>query len=271
VAWSLKARFYMHWVEAQRAGADEAQTACAGTCIQKALDAAQKGIASSAGNWNARHSSASTENNLWYQFLRDRSGYISAGAYLVNQLRNDSDPRLSIYYSPGTDTNAGQYIGSPPGTPGNDPGTTASSLSATGFGNPAFNEPIVTCAETQFIVAEAQYALGNTTAARNAANAGLACQETQYSIALPDIGAALSGQALLDEILRQKYIASFLNLEAWNDWKRTCRPVLISNTQVQVVNMPGRLYYGQAERQTNPNLPIPNQQPARNTNDPAGC
>jgi hypothetical protein len=271
VAWSLKARFYMHWVEAQRAGMNEAQTACGGDCMQKALDAAQKGIASPAGNWLARHSSASTENNLWFQFLRDRSGYISAGAYLVNQLRNDDDPRLSIYYSPGTDTNAGQYIGSPPGTPGNDPGTTASSLSATGFGNPAFNQPIVTCAETRFIIAEAQYALGNATAARNAADAGLACQETRYSITLPDIGASLSGQALLDEILRQKYIAMFLNLEAWNDWKRTCKPALISNTQVQVSNMPGRLFYGQGERQTNPNLPIPNQQPNRNTNDPAGC
>lgn len=271
VAWTLKARFYLHWVEAQRAGANEAQVACGGNCTQKALDAAQKGISTPAGNWRSIHSTASTENNLWFQFLRDRSGYISAGAYLVNQLRNVDDPRLPIYYSKGSGANADVYVGSPPGAPGGDPGTTSSSLSTTGYGASNFNQPIATCAETQFIIAETQYALGNATAARNAANAGLDCQETQFGITLPDIGAALTGPALLDEILRQKYIAMFLNLEAWNDWKRTCKPDLMSNSQVQVSNMPGRLFYGQAERQTNPNLPVPNQQPARNANDPAGC
>jgi len=35
--------------------------------------------------------------------------------------------------------------------------------------------------------------------------------------------------------------------------------------------IPGRLLYPLQERQTNPNVPLPSQQPARNWNDPNPC
>ena len=60
---------------------------------------------------------------------------------------------------------------------------------------------------------------------------------------------------------------SYLNIEALIDWRRTCLPRITQRPG----GVPGRLYYGQGERQTNPNIPETSAQPARNDNDPAGC
>ncbi len=64
VAHTLKARFYMHWVEAQDASMPEAQTACGGNCLQKALAETGLGITSPAGNWHTVHGTSQTETNI---------------------------------------------------------------------------------------------------------------------------------------------------------------------------------------------------------------
>jgi len=71
--------------------------------------------------------------------------------------------------------------------------------------------------------------------------------------------------------MTEKYIVLFQNIETWNDYKRTCIPNLtpVNNSQGGVI--PGRLLYPLQERQTNPNIPAPSQQPARNWNDPNAC
>jgi len=71
--------------------------------------------------------------------------------------------------------------------------------------------------------------------------------------------------------MTEKYIALLQNIETWNDYKRTCIPNLtpVNNSQGGVI--PGRLLYPLQERQTNPNIPLPSQQPARNWNDPNAC
>jgi hypothetical protein len=76
----------------------------------------------------------------------------------------------------------------------------------------------------------------------------------------------LSGQALLAEILTEKYIADFQSIEAWNDYKRTCTPNLVP--VVAGRKIPARFFYDASERQTNTNIPQPSQQPTRNANDP---
>ena len=65
----------------------------------------------------------------------------------------------------------------------------------------------------------------------------------------------------------QKYIALFLNAEVYNDYKRTCLPAITERAG----GMPGRLFYGQDERQSNSNIPEPAQQKIRNDNDPNAC
>jgi hypothetical protein len=244
VAHTLKARFHLHWGEANGDAA-----------YQSALSEAEQGIATAAGSWKAVHSSAATEQNLWYQFMRDRSGYISSGDHLLPMMVADDDPRLPLYFS---SVSGGGFV------------PRQSVLSETGYGAPDFDFPMVTCAETAFIRAEAHARLGDEGAARAAARDGLACQEAEWGVDLAVQGAALdaaTGGALLDAIMSQKYAALFLNMEVWNDYKRTCLPAIAERSG----GMPGRLYYGQAERQSNPNIPAPAQQPLRNDNDPEPC
>ena len=244
VAYTLKARFHIHWGEAT--GAD-AYTA--------ALAAAQNGIQDVSGTWKAIHTSDPNENNLWFQFQRDRVGHLKAGDYLVPLMVADADPRLPMYFS-----NAG----------GGGYAPRDSELSATGYGAPTFDVPILTCAENAFIIAEVQFAVPNEPGAISAAQDGLTCQEDEWGIDLSTTAATiagLTGAPLLAEIMNQKYIALFLNAEAYNDYKRTCLPAITERPG----GMPGRLFYRQDERQSNSNIPEPAQQPLRNANDPAPC
>jgi starch-binding outer membrane protein, SusD/RagB family len=243
VANTLKARYHMHWAEVD------------GTRYGSARTAAQSGIDEAAGNWRAQFSTAATENNLWHQFERDRSGYVSAGDHLVPLMIANSDPRIDIYFDD-----------APTPTP------RLSTLSPTGYGNPAFDFPMVTCSENYFIVAEVESEIGTDVAAQTAARAAAACQEAQHGLAADDLGSVTGfvsvGAALLTEILEQKYIAQFLNPEALNDYKRTCQPALAG-----AAGMPGRLYYSINERQANPNIPSPGEgsNGTRNDNDPNSC
>jgi starch-binding outer membrane protein, SusD/RagB family len=260
VAHTLKARYYMHWVEAQQAGSAEADVACAGNCLQKALAQTAMGIQDAAGDWRAVHSTAQTETNIWYQFMSDRSGYMSAGAFMVDLLGQRNDPRLQFDYAVNS---KGQYVGSQPGQNLSD----ASVLNRSTTGSPTYATPIVTCAENAFIAAEASYDLNDTAGAQQALDDGIRCQEQEDGLSLTH-PAGLTGTDLLNEIMTQKYFALFLNEESWNDYKRTCLPALAT---YQAKPIPGRLIYGEAERQTNPNVPPASQQPLRNTNDPQAC
>jgi hypothetical protein len=72
--------------------------------------------------------------------------------------------------------------------------------------------------------------------------------------------------------MTEKYIALFQNPETWNDYKRTCLPVLHPARNKTVI--PGRLVYGATEMSTNPNAPSADAQDVftvRNPNDPNAC
>lgn len=272
VAYTLKARLYLHWVEVD-----------GNTRYTDALNAAQLGIQTAAGNWTSVHSTSVPESNLWFQFQIDRSGYISSNSYLVELLDVDldrafnsavDDDRLPIYYTPGIGAVAGQYIGSPTGTPIGDPGKEASNINVPGTAD--YGLPILTCWENHLIVAEAETAVGTDANARAALQAALDCQEDYwgglgYTIDLGTVDPLLTGQALFDEIMTQKYIAMFLNIELWNDHKRTCTPAISPPPgETEVV---ARLFYPLKERETNSNVPNPGVDPNddRNDNDPAAC
>jgi hypothetical protein len=265
VAYTLKARYYMHWVEAEAAGgasATAAQTACGGAdCVGKAIAAAQNGINNSANDWQTVHSSASTESNAWNQFLSDRSGYVSGGFFAINALQTRVDPRLSIFYKK---TSGGTYVGSKPGE--NNGNTSIPNVAA------STSQQMATCAETQFIIAEGQYRKGNTAAAQTALQAGVSCDNAKFGVTIP-VNAALTGTPLFQEIALQKYLSEFLSSEAYNDFKRNCLPALTINAGVDPKNMPRRFFYGAGERKNNPNVPAPGTAPNgnHNTNDPNGC
>jgi hypothetical protein len=245
VAHTLKARLYLHTAEVDP------------SAYTKALSEAQLGIASSAGDLKEYHSSASLEENIWWQFIaRDRDSYIRPGKFIVDLMKARNDPRLPQYFS----LNAGgQYGGAAPGE-GLDPAKD-SNISDTRL-QPDFPQPIITWTESEAIVAEAAYRTGNTTLARSALDA------LRAAAGEPATGASLSGTALLTAILDEKYIGLFQNYEVYNDYKRTCYPNLTPASNAFNGNVPARFTYPIAERTANPNIPLPGAQPARNQNDP---
>ncbi|MBA2572660.1 MAG: SusD/RagB family nutrient-binding outer membrane lipoprotein [Gemmatimonadetes bacterium] len=266
---TLKARFYLHWIEAQNYTGPAhngmsaaqiqqlAQVVCEGNCAQKARDAAQNGISAAANNFRSFHSATAGSENLWYSFMFvRRAEQISAGKALVDLMKARNDPRLTQYFKAINPTDpSSPIVGSPPsGSP--------SSLLSTTRGDPAFRQPMITYAENQLILAEANYRLGAEGAALTHLN------NARTAEGLTATG-GFSGAALLREIMLEKYITLFQNVEIWNDYKRTCIPELKpAGTKTAII---GRLLYSDTERATNPNIPAPAAQPTRNDNDPAPC
>ncbi len=115
--------------------------------------------------------------------------------------------------------------------------------------------------ENTLIWAEAAYRTGDQATALAKLN-----EERENHGLFPE---AVAGQALLNEILIEKYIVDFqLGEESWNDYKRTCTPNLVPT--LAGAKIPGRLYYDANEQSTNTSIPAPNTgvNGLRNKNDP---
>ena len=252
LAHTLKARFYMHWAETDPSN------------YTRALSEAQLGIGSTDDNFRTLQTSTTTEANVWWQFNRDRDDYMRSGFYMVDLLKTRNDPRLTIYFGKDGD---GAYSGSKPA----ENATSASNLSAA-FLSRDHSSDLASWEETQFIIAESQFMTGNSSGARTTMNAALAGIETRYSLAdsaLSRYDDTVTGDELFEAIMMEKYIATFLNIEIYNDWKRTNMPSGLVGPGIVGSPIPRRVFYSSAERVTNPNIPLPNDQPLRNDNDPS--
>lgn len=255
VANTLKARLYLHTAEINPSAYQQALSAlCTGTTLATCT----KGIQSSAGDLKQYHSSASGEENIWWQFIaRDRDSYMRPGKFLVDLMKSRNDPRLPEYFEPAGN---GQFGGAAPGEGLNT--SIHSNLGPTRL-DPDYDQPIITYQETLAIIAESAYRTNNLALARQALDALLATYGGSA------VGAGLSGTALLTRILEEKYIALFQSYEVYNDWKRTCYPNLTPANQSAGGNIPARFTYPVAERSSNPdNIPDAGAQPRRNANDP---
>ena len=264
VAHTLKARFHLHWVEVEGTGR-----------YSQALAEAEQGIRSTSGNWTEVRTTSVGEENVWW--VREDAGDYRGNDFLISMMNNgtpeildDDEPRAPVYWTLATGDYAGQRIGHVTGASADDPGVSASWINVPGEID--YPLPIATCSETYFIIAEAHSALGNDAAARTVLQAALGCQEDWWSVDLSELKAeanGLSGAALFEEIMKQKFLGLFLEMETWNDYKRTCRPARVPAPGHSAI--PGRWLYSLQERQTNSNVPPPEQQPDRNDNDPEPC
>jgi hypothetical protein len=240
---TLKARYYLH--TAERAGAP---------AYAAALIAATAGISAPENDYLAYHSGTLTESNLYSQFTTSWTDYLSAGKALLDLLQSTGDARLSQYFAPNA---SGNFVGA---APGEDIGVGPSPLSATRL-DPGFREPLASWAENQLIIAEAANQAGDDGTARTSLDA------VRADAGLAPIGAGVSGPALLQAIMTEKYIRLFQNPEAWSDYRRTCLPALVPAPGSTFI--PGRLVYPLSER--NANTSIPDGGPLRNANDPTAC
>ena len=265
---TLKARLYMHTVERDNNQVDN-------TALGNAVTYALLGISAPANDLKSKHTSQPGEDNLWYQF-NFRSGfgqYVVAGRALADAMVARNDPRLAQYFGP---ANPG------PGFGGQDPlgGRSAAGVSLLeGTRNSAtFSQPIVTYIENELILAEAYYRLGQT------GNAQTHFDNARASVT----GLGAKTITSINDIMEEKYVAMFQNIEVWNDYKRSCYPTITPVANSAFGNkVPGRLFYGTSEANANPtNVPersvqlqtggnvvsTPPTSPGfRNPNDPNAC
>ncbi len=289
VAHSLKARLYLHTAEVDPAS------------YALALAEVPLGINTPDNDFNWFADATPNGNNIWWQFQTQR-GDIGPGAAMIDIMKRRIDAgladsaRLEFYFAPAADAD-GNSLGffgyRPAGTtnmqtaPGIDPGNGVTPPGGTpqyaGFNfidpnvDPGdFRQPELTYVETQLIGAEAAFQGGGQGAAQPfldaaRANRGYGARGATENV-FPPIGSA---PATLQNIMEEKYVGEFLNIEAWNDWKRTCLPSLapappVGSTAPGTTPIAGRMPYGITEINANPNTP--NVPPAgRNANDPNPC
>jgi hypothetical protein len=224
--------------------------------IRGALAEARKGISAPANDWKTAHTSNTSERNMWAQFAQTSFGPdLVAGSALVNLMKAQNDPRIGSYYQKNS---TGAYVGYDVSTGTPDVATISALVT-----NPTASQPIITYDETQLIIAEAALQTNDRTSAATAFNL------VRARAGKPTIAAAT---LTLADIMNEKYIALFENPEVWNDYKRTCLPALKAARGRS--RIPGRIYYGQTEEQTNSNTPTTASQNLftyRNANDPNGC
>lgn len=242
----LKARIYLHLAEVRGAAS-----------YASARTEAGLGISSPANDFKAVHSEATSERNMWYQFQLTSFGQdLVAGARLVGIMQAQNDPRLPDYFGKNSNGGFGGYdvatqknVGEP------------SPIANSNRNVATFAQPIITYDERELIIAETAFKMGDAVTAAAALNTVRA-----------EYGKAPIAAPTLNDIMTEKYIALFQNMESWNDYKRTCLPTLTPALGRTVV--PGRIPYGYTELQTNPNAevdPGPTLVTGRNANDPNAC
>ena len=118
-----------------------------------------------------------------------------------------------------------------------------------------FDQPLVTYAENELIKAEATCAPTLVPTA----NPATSCPGTGTFInnvrATYGYLTAAPATPTLQDIMEEKYLALYQTIEAWSDYKRTCIPALVPTDPSVFGEVPGRLYYGDAEVNANPNYP----------------
>jgi hypothetical protein len=221
LAHTLKARYYLNTAEA-RAGA-----------YAQALAEAKLGISDKGGTYSGAFTQATGEQNFWYQFdVVQRAGDMGPGLFLDNLLKARNDPRRTDYFQ----HNAA-------GVP--------TDLSVARLA-PDYQQPYVSYDENTLIWAEAAYRTGDQVTALAKLNE----ERANHSLAAE----AVAGQALLNEILTEKYIADFqLSEQVWRDYTRTCTPNLVPSPAAASSPsgglIPGRMIYDVSELSTDPNYP----------------
>ncbi|MHC1776146.1 MAG: SusD/RagB family nutrient-binding outer membrane lipoprotein [Lentimicrobium sp.] len=198
----------------------------------------------------------SSELNSWYAFNNERGTYIRMGAFYVDLLTSISDPRLPFFCAA---DGAGNYTGAAPGSENVDASQTGPVYSSAD--SPI---PLVSLVEAKFLEAEAYFRKGNTAAAAQAHNDAIKASVLQvtgaddaayYAAQASETGSSIS----LAKIMTHKYVALFLQLENYNDWRRTGIPALTPNNGPNVENggvIPVRFPTPQDERINNPNATL---------------
>lgn len=251
----LKARFYLRLSNAPgRTAALQADSA---------LAAIQNGFASNSDNTTMPYIGAAGQESPWYENTLPGAGGVVLGEALIDSLVARNDPRLPVI---ATTNNNGKYVGRPAGIPPvSNPasysylnifyGGYINAVNTAGSKAPLY---LATYTEQLFIQAEATFVKSGATAAdpiyRAAIQAHMdmlgisAANEATYLASRP----TLTSTNALQSIINEKYIADFLSLEPYNDWRRTGYPKLALAQNAYVQYIPLRYPYGTTTILANP-------------------
>jgi starch-binding outer membrane protein, SusD/RagB family len=255
-AHTLKARYHLHVAPRVGQTAYQAALTNANQGINEVPTAAQVLHGQGPGDFRSLHGTTlNIDANTWGNFLAERAD-IAANRRMTQILAQRNDPRQGAYHAP---TAGGEFRGSDQFGVGGDaqpwslPGATRTAL--------GFRQPFITWAETQLIKAEANFMLDSP---------GPALADLNSVRTLVGLD-ALPGPVTLEEIMVEKWIVQFQNVDVYSDWRRHCFPRLVPggpNAPDPAARVPGRYVYGSAERQQNSSFVglAPAQQPADNWN-----
>lgn len=239
IAYVLKARYALRLTQVDTGAA------------QKALDYINaSGITSNADDANTYFPGTANGWNQWYAFNNgNRANYLKVGKYFVDQLKSTSDPRLTFAIAP---DKAGGYTGNA----AEDQGTITTSYIGSAYATSTSAVGMITYAEAKFIEAEAKFRLGqNAQPALEAAVAASVLKVTKTA-ATPAFLASATATVNLANIIQQKYLALFLTMEPFNDYRRTGFPALVPNQASNTKTIPVRLPTPVEERQYNSNATV---------------
>jgi Starch-binding associating with outer membrane len=245
----MKARYYLRL--------SNAPGRTAATQADSALTELALGFGSNSDN--AAVPFPTQDGSPWFENTSAGAGGVVLAKNFIDLLQGNSDPRLPILTDTAIDgPNAGTYVGRPSGI-----GTVFNSPTNFSNVNTAYagiNAPLymATYSEQLFIKAEATFITAGAAAAdpiyRAAITAHMdmvgvkSADETTYLGTRPP----LTSSNAMQQMMTEKYIADFLNVETFNDWRRTGFPTLTPAQNAIIPTIPRRWPYDTDELLANP-------------------
>ncbi|HEX6983443.1 MAG TPA: SusD/RagB family nutrient-binding outer membrane lipoprotein [Balneolaceae bacterium] len=219
--YTLKARFYINLSNAPGYSAEEQ--------AQKALNALENGFQSNDDDADFAYYNELGSENPWYQWGVDGKWFdeYRMSKHYVDLLQLLNDPRLAVQARPNVN---GVYRGHENGEPGED----NSLISEMGvfYASPGAAVTWISYAEALFIKAEATFILNGAAAADPIYRDAIRASMNKLGVDPAERDAYIANQPTLtnanglEDIMTQKYIANFLTISAYNDWRRTGYPEL---------------------------------------------
>jgi len=242
-AHALKARYYLHLSKITGTEAYE-----------KVLEHVQLAFTGNKDDLQFNFGVGETESNPLYQFMNERSN-VRMGAFFVDMMKAKNDPRLPVF---ATTDESGNYSGSAPGQANG-----AASKPGTAFASPDAPSYLITYVEMLFTKAEALLKTGaDETEVKSVLLDAVSASLAKFNVtdqAWLDAYAShidsLTGESLFEEIMLQKYIATFYQPEVYHSWRRTGYPVIPPNPVGATGEIPRRFPYSIYEVVYNHNVP----------------
>lgn len=262
-AYTLKARYYMRLTKAPGHNA--------ATQAGLALAALDKGMSANADNCTLVYPGGDKGENPWYKATDPGQGGVVLGYSFVDRLNTANDPRVQAIALKGTD---GKYTGRVNGSSAaTDPKIYATigtfyggyvvtdNSNTQGTAAPVF---LATYPEALFLKAEATLITSGAGAATPIFQSAIGANMDLLGVSNAAKTAYIATNGILDPVtplktlIGEKFVSSFLSLEAYNDWRRTGYPALQLAQNAFLPYIPQRFPYPSQEVTSNP-------QPQQNT------